>query len=289
MPLFDVYIAVDYTGSHDVGVQKGSIAFAELERGATPDVRKGFTRSTVADHLLERIIDHNQRGKRVLFGFDFQYSFPKGFWNALTGLPEGWASILQCMAKGVAGLPPICEEPESNARKWAHEANKRIARRLRTKVGPFWGPHFSPQPTDPKFPFSPGIFEKFRTTEYCWAGFKPSAPIFQLGGRGTVGLQSLCGMPHLFYLHNNCLKHKIALQCWPFDGWDPNNSAHFLVEWYPAIQNQGQRSHEQDAKACVEWARDVDEKGQMSKYLLPNLLDNDKAKAAVEGWILGVT
>ncbi|MCL0070843.1 hypothetical protein M1N44_03625 [Dehalococcoidia bacterium] len=285
MPLFDVYMAVDFTGSANVGVQRDRIAFAELERGATPDVRKGFTRSTVADHLLERIIDHNQRGKRVLVGFDFQYSFPKGFWNALTGLPESWASMLQGMAKGVAGLPSVREEPKSNAREWARKANERIACRLRTKVGPFWGPHFSPQPTDPKFPFSPGIFEKFRAVENLRAGFKP---IFQLGGQGTVGLQSLCGMPHLFYLRNNCFKHKIALHCWPFDGWNPNNSAHFLVEWYPAIQNQGRKSDEQDAKACVEWARDVDEKGQMSKYLLPNLPDNDKAKAAVEGWVLGV-
>lgn len=285
MPLFDVYMAVDFTGSKDLGVQRSSIAFAELERGLAPDVRKRFTRSTVADHLLERITEHNQKGKRVLFGFDFQYSFPKGFWKALTGLPESWTGILEGIAKGVAGLPSVREEPVSNAREWADKANERITRRLRTKVGPFWGPHFSPQPTDPKFSFSLGTFEKLRTVENRVAGFKP---IFQLGGRGTVGLQSLCGLPHLFYLRNNCIQHKIALHCWPFDGWDPNNSAHFLVEWYPAIQNQGRKSHEQDAKACVEWAKAIDEKGQMSKYLLPDLPDNDKAKATVEGWVLGV-
>jgi hypothetical protein len=285
MPLFDVYMAVDFSGSKDVGVQRRSIAFAELERSLTPDVRKGFTRSTVTDYLLERVIHHNQRGKRVLFGFDFQYSFPKGFWNALTGLPESWTSIVEGMAEGVAGLPPVQEEPVSNAREWAHKANESIARHLRTKVGSFWGPHFFSQPTEPKFPFSSGIFEKFRAVENRAAGFKP---IFQLGGRGAVGLQSLCGMPHLFYLRTSCFQHKVALHCWPFDGWDQGNSAHFLVEWYPAIQNQGRKSHEQDAEACVEWARAVDEDNQMSKYLLPDLLDNDKVKAAVEGWVLGV-
>ena len=32
MPLFDVYIAVDFSGSKDAGRQKSSIAFAEFER-----------------------------------------------------------------------------------------------------------------------------------------------------------------------------------------------------------------------------------------------------------------
>lgn len=285
MPLFDVYMAVDFSGSRASGTQRRSIAFAELERGLTANVRKGFTRATVAGHLLERIIHHNHKGKRVLFGFDFQYSFPKGFWNALTGLPESWRSILEGMAKGVAGLPPVEEEPVSNAREWAHKANGRIIGRLRTKIGPFWGPHFPSQPTDPRFPFSPDAFEKFRSVENRLTSFKP---IFQLGGQGTVGLQSLCGIPHLFYLCNNCFHHKIALHCWPFDGWDLDSTAHVLVEWYPAIQNQGRKSHEQDARACVQWARDVDHKGQMSKYFLPDLPHCDKTKAAVEGWVIGV-
>lgn len=285
MYLFDVYIAVDFSGSKSRVQQMHGIAIAENERGAHSRVQTDtFTRKEVVSYLLERIIHHNANGKRVLCGFDFQYSFPKGFWSALTGLPETWTNILQGMVEGVADLPPITEEPESNARKWANNANQRIALLLQTKAGPFWGPHFF-QGTDPKFSFSHASFEEFRLVEKRIKGCKP---IFKIGGLGTVGLQSLCGMPYLPHIRTVCLERHIRLHCWPFDGWRPQGSAHSLVEWYPAIQNQGQKSHGNDALACVEWARDMDDQGRLSTYFVPRLSKPEKAQAALEGWVLGI-
>jgi len=284
MPLFDAYIAVDFSGSKNPARQKHSIAFAEWERSFSPHVRKNFTRLEVALYLLERIIYYNSYGKRVLCGFDFQYSFPRGFWHTITGLPETWTDILQGIAKGAAGLPPITEQLESDARQWAYVANQRIAYLLKTRRGPFWGPNFS-QIKDPKFPFSHATFEEFRLVEKFMKGSKP---IFKIGGQGAVGLQSLCGMPYLFHIRNTCSQQNISLHCWPFDGWDPANSAHLLIEWYPAIQNQGQKSDEEDALSCVRWAKIKDDQGELSNFLAPPLSDSKKTQAMLEGWVLGV-
>ena len=126
MPLFDVYIAVDFSGSKDVGRQKTSIALAEAERGTSPDVQKDrFTRFEAVLYLLQRLFYHNSKGKRVLFGFDFSYSFPQGFWSSLTDRSEEWIDITRDLVEGAANLPPIIEKPESNARDWAKLANRK--------------------------------------------------------------------------------------------------------------------------------------------------------------------
>jgi len=283
MPLFDVYIAVDFSGSAHRAEQQRNIVLAEWERSVSPHVENNLTRSQVTLHLLQRVIYHNSRGKRVLCGFDFQYSFPQGFWHALTGLPESWTNILQGISEELDDLPPITEEPKSNARQWANMANHRIAKLLGMSGGPFWGPNFY-QATDPHFQFLHAPFEEFRLVEKCVRGSKP---IFKIGGQGAVGLQSLCGMPHLFRFRARCAQEHVELHCWPFDGWNPSSSTHVLVEWYPAIQNQGRKSHKEDASACVRWAKIHDEEGKLLNYFIPHLSNSEKAQACVEGWVLG--
>lgn len=285
MTLFDVYIAVDFSGSKDAGRQKASIAFVEAQRGEPPDIQQErFNRFEVVLYLLQRLFYHSSKGKRVLCGFDFSYSFPQGFWDALTGQSEMWPAITSGLVNGIANLPPIVEKPESNARGWAELANKKLAHSLDTGIGPFWGPGFS-QSTDPRFPFSKVPFKEYRLTEQRGSGFKP---IFKVGGAGSVGLQSLCGLPYLFHIQTTCVQQKTSLHCWPFDGWNPEGTAHYLVEWYPALYNKGQKSHEQDALACIEWAMEMDDDDLLSDYFSPALSDEEKAQAAIEGWILGI-
>lgn len=282
---YDTYIAIDFSGAKDAGRQKGAIALAEAERGGVPRVETPrFTRFDVVWYLLQRLLHHNAKGRRVLFGFDFSYSFPRGFWGALTAGPDGWSDILNGLANGIVRLPPVVEKPESNAREWAEAANERIARRLGTPKGPFWGPGSS-QPTNPGFPYTKVPFEEYRLVERRGRGLKQ---IFQIGGQGTVGLQSLCGMPYLFHIRTTCAQQRARLHCWPFDGWVPDASAHCLVEFYPTLYNQRPRSHESDALACVEWAMDLDEKGHLEEYLSPELDESERSFAATEGWVLGI-
>lgn len=285
--LFDVFIAVDFSGSKDPRQQKKHIAFAEDP--LPPSILPPLTRSDAVSYLVERLHHHGSRGKRVLCGFDFQYSFPRGFWHALTDLPETWAEMIRGISEGVSGLPSISEEPESNARQWADAANKRISCRMGIAIGPFWGPHFS-QAKNPHFPFSQACFQEKRLVDQRVKNIhlKNSQPIFKVGGGGSVGLQSLCGIPCLSRIRTDCLRQNVPLCFWPFDGWELRGYRHVLVEWYPAIQNRGPKGDANDAHACVEWARANDEEGTLSHYFTPTLSDSEKAQVAFEGWILGV-
>ena len=201
--LFDVFIAVDFSGSKDLR-QKKHIAFAETEHSLlTPRLSAGLTRSAAVSHLIERLHHHSSHGQRVLCGFDFQYSFTLGFWHALTGLQEIWSEMITGMSEGVAGLPRINEEPVPNARHWADIANRQMSRRLSVSIGPFCGPNF-PQAKDPGFfrTLRPS-FEEYRLVEQRLKGCKP---IFRIGGQGSVGLQNLCGIPYLSRIREICLQ-----------------------------------------------------------------------------------
>jgi len=285
MPLFDVYIAVDFSGSKDQARQKSCIVIAEAQRGTASKIQKDrFTRWEAVLYLLQRILHHNSDGKRVLCGFDFCYAFPRGFWPALTDRSEVWDEVMADMANGLAQLPAIEEKPESNARRWAEIVNQKIARRFEIGAGPFWGPSFFQQ-KDPRFPFSKASFSEYRLAERRGPGFKP---IFKIGGQGAVGLQSLCGMPYLHHIRTTCLQQKAPLHCWPFDGWEPEGPAHFLVEWYPALYNEGAKSHEADALACVNWAMELDGREGLRSYFVPDLSEEERNQAATEGWVLGI-
>jgi hypothetical protein len=285
MPLFDVYIAVDFSGSKDQSRQKSSIVVAEAQCGTASKIQKDrFTRWEAVLYLLQRILHYNSDGKRVLCGFDFCYAFPRGFWSDLTDRSEAWDEVIADMANGLAQLPAIEEKPESNARRWAEIVNQKISRRFEIGSGPFWGPGFS-QLKDPRFPFSKVSFSEYRLAERRGPGFKP---IFKIGGQGAVGLQSLCGMPYLHHIRTTCLQQKAPLHCWPFDGWEPEGPAHFLVEWYPALYNEGTKSHEADALACVNWAMELDGREGLRSYFVPDLSEEKRNQATIEGWVLGI-
>lgn len=234
--LFDIFIAVDFSGANDPRQQRKHIAFAEMEHGLlTPRVEDElkFTRSDAVTHLMERLHCHDFHGKRVLRGFDFQYSFPIGFWHTLTGLQETWDE----MTRGIL--------------EWFQE-KRLVGQRVKD------------------------------------IHLKNIQPIFKVGGGGSVGLQSLCGIPHLSRIRADCSRQSIPLCFWPFDGWELTDCRHVLIEWYPAIHNRGPKSDKNDASACVRWASEGDEEGTLSHYFTPILSDSEKTKATFEGWILGV-
>ncbi len=57
--------------------------------------------------------------------------------------------------------------------------------------------------------------------------------VFQLGGAGSVGLQSLWGMYHLANIIVFCEENQIPLHCWPYDGINIPGEKHVLIEIYP--------------------------------------------------------
>jgi len=257
--MLDVYIAIDFSGSKHRYLQRKSIYYAEKEHGSKTEATNRRTRQETVDYLFQRLKALNAEGKRALFGFDFQYSFPKGFWGTLTGRSDAWENVLKGLAEGVDDLPAIVEEPVSNARDWAAKANEALAKRVGLENGPFWGANFVQQ-KDPRFPYYETPFGEKRATDLLRKDLKP---IFKIGGAGSVGLQSLCGMPLLHQFLQRCRSDDIPVHCWPFDGWNIGTSRHVLVEWCPKIQNVGKKSDKNDAVACVDWAYQQDVSGSL--------------------------
>jgi hypothetical protein len=234
----------------------------------------------------------------VLLGFDHNYSFPAGFYEAAAGEPlPHWRRLLDWLADSLeAEAEPA--SGELRPRLWAARTNAVLAGRLGTAEGPFWGPHF--EPSRRSFPFAQeeARLPERRVVETRRPGMKTA---YQLGGAGSVGLQTLFGMAHLRQLLRFCRERGIPLHAWPFDGWSPPPEAHVLVEAYPTrywtdlrergvISASARRTDQGDAKVCVIWAREEDRLGRLDGWFAepPGLTQAECRRIKLEGWILGV-
>jgi hypothetical protein len=114
--------------------------------------------------------------------------------------------------------------------------------------------------------------------------------VFQFGMNGQVATSTHAGLPWLRWLRQRLGP---AVHFWPFDGWRPPPGVHVVAEVYPSIfRNRFPRgarnADQQDAYAVAEWLRTRDALGALASYFEPTLRDDERAIAAVEGWILGL-
>ena len=290
MRRFDTVLFADYSGCEKEAAQRGCIFLARAEwqpsrrRFGPPRlVGAGHTRTGLEETVLQELWRAHRDGRRVLFGFDHQYAFPARFWDLLAaaaGMPAtSWRGQLELLATGSAalGLPPITEESAGSARAWARRTNEWATSRWGRPL--FWGPNSS-QPTDPRFRYVEAGFGPLREVERRCGGMKP---IFKIGGKGTVGLQSLSGMPHL----RSLLRQAASVHAWPFDGWGCPDGAHVLAEIYPTLYNDGERSHHRDALEAVRWAAAQDRAGRLDRYLRRPAEGLLAQMGSREGWVLG--
>src|SRR5687767_11211660 len=80
---------------------------------------------------------------------------------------------------------------------------------------------------------------------------------------------------------------------WPFDGWSIPPDRSVIVEVYPRLWRlpvpvqHGFTSHELDAHIIARTLCDADVDGRLERWLAPEMSDDVRADAGVEGWILG--
>ncbi|MEW6662104.1 MAG: hypothetical protein AB1447_06915 [Bacillota bacterium] len=113
-------------------------------------------------------------------------------------------------------------------------------------------------------------------------------PIFKIGGPGSVGLQSIAGIPHLYSIKAECKRLGLPLFCWPFDGWDCPSEGHILVEIYPRLMNFGPKNDVADAKETAKAISSLDKNRELERLLKPSLTEEEKQRAQLEGWVIGV-
>ena len=184
---FDTFLFADYSGAASPSAQRRAIALWRLDRGGRPRKVGGpFTRETLREALLRALVEATRAGRRVLFGIDHQWSWPRDLWGAagLAGRP--WRAALRSLVDGEGGRPPLGPAHVFPAafNAWAgaaifHCRVKGLARAYGMPTTRDWR-------GDP-----------VRLAERAMPGAKPAT---RLGGTGAVAGQTLVGLVELHRL-----------------------------------------------------------------------------------------
>lgn len=265
---FDRVIIVDWSASNTpspaapsadaiwIGVQDRAGVSAQYHR----------TRHSAEDFIQGQIGHTLALGERALIGFDFPLGYPAGFALALTGVAEArriWAYLATHITDTATN--------QNNRFAVADAINAKFG------AGPFWGcpagldlPHL---PAKKAVNYAALPFAERRAVE---ARIPRAQPVWKLFTTGSVGSQSLMGLPMIHRLSQ--IK---GVSVWPFD---PPNSPIVLAEVYPSLlANAVTQSGDpiKDRAQVLLLARAL---GQMSPDAIARLLAPQHAE---EGWILG--
>lgn len=295
--MFDLIVIVDWSGSSAPRAGKDSIwSCAYDTRTGEGAVVNHLTRRAARDHLSGLLT--SAVWSRVLIGFDFSYAYPAGT-AAAAGLVG--ASSWQVMWDHLAAHIVDDERNRNNRFEVAGDLNGRIS----DGHGPFWGA--PPRRTGASLSAkkAPGFahrcalgqLEEFRLCErrFLDAGLRV-ASTWQLLGAGSVGSQSLTGIPVLHHLRHHPLLVERSL-VWPFEtGFvaDPTSGrADAIVHaeiWPGSIPLDTTLHAVRDAAQviglCTHLAS-IDRHGNLPTLFAPAVSPAEQTTAlAEEGWIL---
>jgi molybdopterin molybdotransferase len=151
---------------------------------------------------------------RVLLGFDFSFSYPRWFLDALG---VDWRGLWSLLTAEIVDLP------ERNNR---FEVAAELNRRATGGPAPFWGTPRASALLPPRKPLLPAGCPELRACELALRPRPKSG--FQLWGAGSVGSQTLLGIPLLERLRRRFGEDSCV---WPFEA--PERRI-VLAEVYPS-------------------------------------------------------
>lgn len=299
-PLFDAFVVVDWSANSSPKRGADSIWSHLRIAGAHPDRAvppiNHPTRAIAREYLVELLT--SLAGRRVLVGFDMPYGYPAGF-AAACGLPAEtpWLSIWQHLADRLVDLP----DNANNRFEIASQLNAAIS----DGPGPFWGttsaklvtPHLS-RTKAPGFPHGPLVEHRLAELALQRQGLRPFS-VWQLAGAGSVGSQTLTGIPVLHALRTH-RRLEARSSIWPFEtgfttdpcAGRPDAIVHAEI-WPSALGRPDPDLHPvKDAGQVLtltEHLATLDARGELAAQFAPPL-DADTASVALteEGWVLGV-
>ena len=290
--LFQAYVMVDWsaaskptTGADSIwiGVFKRNVRFQMAFEAHNPPTR------AAAEQQLQAILDNLKlKRERVLVGFDFPLSFPRGTAAALQLKGEPWQALLDFVTK------EIKDKPDNTNNRF--QVGAKMNRLMTGEAFPFWGAPARDEQTMLSAKrvreHGPGDLPEFRLSEEAIKG--PSS-IWKLYYQGSVGGQALTGLPIV-----KRLRDQRAANLWPFEtGWkalappDLDGVDAVFAEIYPSLfatkPNAGEIKDQAQVRGACERFAALDEKGQLGALFGP--AKDDARRDAVEreeGWILGV-
>lgn len=300
--LFDAYIMVDWSAAAKPSLGANSIWIGILAKDARLKLQfKAVnidTRLKARAFLEDMVAKLTRRGDRVLLGFDFALGYPAGTAKAL-GLDLSARAPWQAMH---AHLSSKLKDKADNANaRYAIAAGMNYA--ISRGPYPFWGapardvvstlasakPDFAGQP-----------LPEFRIAESQLRDQKLGQPksVWQLAYTGSVGSQSLTGIPHVHALRAAWPNARI----WPFETGtgeltedDLQGVDVVMAEIYPSLvkakAEKGETLDEVQVREIARHYSQLDEKGLLgAMFSTGKSLDEGKIEQiqAEEGWILGL-
>jgi len=305
--LFDHYVAVDWSARSTPGpARPAKDSLWVGETGVTGAARRESywrTRWECVEYLKARLLALAEQRKRVLIGYDFNFGFPTGFADALGISSQGpkW----QRMWRRLVELSVDDESNANNRFTVAAALNEAVMPQHSRLMGPFWGCPIKQQcktlgARSPAYPFATKNGQTLRRRRWTEEREPKAQPVWKLLGAGSVGGQTLVGIPAVARLSDDgqlCSVSKI----WPFETgfhpvWAPENEPFILhVEIWPGmlgdwldpsieIRDQAQ------VRAMVEWMAACDASGELVQLLeAPRGLEEPARQECEheEGWMLG--
>jgi len=270
---FDLVVMVDWSARSKPSPRKPTkdAIFVAVVEGASVDVTYCRTRAEAMVVLTDLFDMAVTSGKRVLAGFDFPFGYPVGFAKAVTGVDDTLALWLWLAARIEDG---------------ADNANNRfdVAEALNRQfpgIGPFWGCPASR--ATPDLPMKGSIrrghgWPERRRVEQRMTR---AQPVWKLFTTGSVGSQTLLGLPRLQALRE---RYGDALAVRPFEECDAPIQ---LAEVYPSLLTPEVRDRQRpgevlDAAQVRVLAQAF--AGVPAARLEAMLREGDRE----EGWILGL-
>src|SRR5467141_1630151 len=206
--MFDTFVMVDWSAANVPRTGRDSIWICWIDAAGERLVNPA-TRHAAKTLLAEWLSTAMSRNARVLIGFDFPFGYPSGFAARLGLSGPPWRAVWD----EIAALLEDSEENQNNRFEIAAEFNRRVS----NGCFPFWGrpPGFDTPLLGPKHHRaheSGGLAERRLVDLHI-----PSAqPCWKLLGAGSVGSQSLTGIPVVRALRDDPRWAQRA-RIWPFE------------------------------------------------------------------------
>ena len=212
------YIAIDWSGSASVAVQKRSIVAADWQDGVV-SISSGRTRYETTVWLIEQA----RQSPRMVVGLDFAFSFPAWF-------------VRQEAGSAGATIEDFWRMVADRGESWLNRDGQAPG------ASPFWGRRLpagggTPCPEGHREPGWLGYRQADRSSR---PGIQPKSP-FQIGGAGAVGTGSIRGIPELYSLR------KAGFSIWPFHA----PALPIVMEIYPRSFTGPVNKSDRDARTAL--------------------------------------
>ena len=258
-PAFGRYVGIDYSGAQTAWTSLQGLRMYLADRTSPPyevqppvRPRKYWTRRGLAHRLAELLAEDTP----TLVGIDHAFGFPLRYFEQ-HALPLDWTAFL-----------------EDFHRHWPTDEEHLYVDFVRDGLygngAARWGK------------------STWRRLTEVRAGRAKS--VFHFDVQGSVAKSTHSGLPWLRYLRSHLGPR---LHFWPFDGWQIPVGRSAVAEVYPAMWSkkfprEDRDQHQHDAYSIASWLHNADLNGSLSTFINPQLEDETRRIAEIEGWILGV-